>query len=133
MKKIITLLTVFTLLLCFCCGLTACSAESKLKKAYENVVAKNSGELALVCLELASDGTYVKFDSNPYNEDDYSVTGAWDLLDDFKEELKVPSYIEEEIGKTTWSMGKQTAEFDDYVLTWTYHPDKGLELMCRVK
>ncbi len=130
MKKIVAILTLVSVL---CCGLLACSAESKLKKAYEKVVTINAGEDSLSCLEMSDDGAYVKFDSNPYDKDDYSVKGAFDLLEDFQDELEVPSYIEEEISNTTWSMGRQKAEFGDYILTWTYHPDKGLELMCRVK
>ncbi len=130
-KKVIIIAVVLIL----CCGiiLSACSGTEKLKKVYDDIVEKHTGELYLVCLKIADDHSYLTFDSNPYDSEDYYVPNYWKLLDDLMEALDVPSYVEEEMNNTTWSLGKQTAEIDGYVLTWTYHPDMGIEILCRVK
>ncbi len=139
MKKLRKPLTFFCLaiLTALSCGVMgACkkevTAKEKLKNAYNNVMAEANANVKS-CFKLSYDETYVTADSNPLDKDDYLVSGFYDALDKFKKELNFPEYLDEAIGSTAWSMGKQTEEIGAYILTWTYHPDKGLELMCRVK
>lgn len=35
----------------------------------------------------------------------------------------------EKMNTTTWSQGRQMDSNDKYIVTYTYHPDKGLEVM----
>ncbi len=132
--KSLTLRLLAMVLAAICSLMVGCkpSPKAKLEEVYNKVVNSASAAVKL-CFTISSDGTYVTADSNPLNSDDYTVPGFYDALDLFKTEMEFPEYLDEAIGSTTWSMGKQTEEIGDYILTWTYHPDKGLELMCRVK
>ena len=49
-------------------------------------------------------------------------------------ELGLPDSLSKDMGQTTWSMGKQQEEFEDagVKVTWTYHPDKGLEVTYKL-
>ncbi len=45
------------------------------------------------------------------------------------EELGFGSAVYEMMLRTSSSMGRQTQENDKYCVSWTYHPDRGLEIM----
>ena len=83
--------------------------------------------------ELGADGSYLKADSNVYDLDDYS---NWDIVDSIETvntKLGLPDYLYSDMMNTTWSMGKQSETFEEQgiTVTWTYHPDKGLEVTYR--
>lgn len=87
---------------------------------------------------IASDGSYMKLDTNPKDKDsddltwsDYEsyVTPANDAIERINKELGFPDALMEKMNTTTWSQGKQTDSNDKYKVTWTYHPDKGLEVL----
>lgn len=89
---------------------------------------------------IASDGSYMKVDTNPNNDDgdDYwlymdAFLDGFDFIKKVNTELGFSSALEEKMNSTTWSMGRQTQENDNYIVSWTYHPDKGLEVMYEVK
>ena len=91
---------------------------------------------------IASDGSYMKIDSNPSNKDsddltwsDYEsfVIPANDAIERINGELGFSAALMEKMNTTTWSQGKQTDSNDKYTVTWTYHPDKGLEVMYEFK
>ncbi|MBE5802223.1 MAG: zinc ribbon domain-containing protein [Clostridiales bacterium] len=88
---------------------------------------------------FASDGTWMRIDTNPNNldSDDYSdyttVLAASGAVNTVNEKLGFPSSIANKMDHTTWSMGRQTESTDKYIVTWTYHPDKGLEVLYEVK
>lgn len=44
-------------------------------------------------------------------------------------ELDVPESVKAKMAATTAMMGSQTDSFDDYELTWSFHPDSGLNLV----
>lgn len=80
--------------------------------------------------ELGSDGSYLRADSNVYDLDDYS---NWDIMESIEQtnkDLDLPDSLYNDMLQTTWSMGKQTETFEKQGVTvsWTYHPDKGLEV-----
>ncbi len=87
--------------------------------------------------DIGSDGSYLSVDTNPYNKDD----GDWSYLftvnsaiKDIHEKLGLPESLYQDMNKTTWSMGKQEEIFENLGLrvTWTYHPDKGLEVTYKL-
>lgn len=47
--------------------------------------------------------------------------------------LGFPDYVYQDMLETSSSMGRQTVENDDYLVTWTYHPDHGLEVTYKIK
>lgn len=88
--------------------------------------------------DIASDGSYMKIDTNPDDSED-----IWDYYDAFMDgfdfvksvntSLGFSDALTEKMNTTTWSMGRQTQENDRYIVSWTYHPDKGLEVLYEVK
>lgn len=47
----------------------------------------------------------------------------------FLKELGAPETIESKIGQTRALDGTQTAQWNEFEATWTYHPDDGLNLL----
>ena len=90
--------------------------------------------------DIASDGSYMKVDTNP---NDFDSDNLWLYYETFSEAdkfiesansaLGFSSALKAKMNTTTWSMGRQTQENDRYIVSWTYHPDKGLEVMYEVK
>lgn len=92
--------------------------------------------------KIASDGSYIKIDTNPYDEDsdDFTwkyytncYTPAIDAIERINKELGFSDALMEKMNTTTWIEGKQTDSNDKYTVTWTFHPDKGLEVMYEIK
>ena len=88
---------------------------------------------------VSDDGTWMRFDTNPNDDDDDDLYKFYDSYLAVKENL--PTVLEElgynsavyvKMSETTWSMGKQTESTDTTTVTWTYHPDKGLEVLFEV-
>lgn len=82
---------------------------------------------------IASDGTWMKLDTNPYDLDDSFNSTAWHKIKSVLNDLDFPSSVMEEMNETTALMGKQHASTNNYEVSWSYHPDKGLEAMFKVK
>lgn len=91
---------------------------------------------------IPSDGSYLKLDTNPYDTDDddfdwtyYQTyyTPASDAIKRINKELGFSDALMEKMNTTTWSQGRQTDSNEKYSVTWTYHPDKGLEVMYEFK
>lgn len=82
--------------------------------------------------EVGSDGSYLRIDTNPYDIDDEGIAyyAAATAIENVNKALGLPDSLYSDMGQTTWSMGKQTETFDNIgvTVTWTYHPDKGLEV-----
>ena len=83
--------------------------------------------------ELGNDGSYLYLDTNPNDTDggDYQTyLQAWPCIEVINDELGLPDSLENSMNTTTWSMGKQTETYEDIgvKVTWTYHPDLGLEV-----
>lgn len=88
---------------------------------------------------VAEDGTWMQFDGNPNNDDGDDIWQFYlaylaveEHLPEVLNELGYSSSVMEKMNKTTWSMGKQTESTDTTTVTWTYHPDKGLEVLFEV-
>ena len=75
----------------------------------------------------------MKLDTNPYDLDDSFNSTAWYKIKSVLVDLGFPSSVAEEMNETTALMGRQSASTSKYEVSWTYHPDKGLEAMFKIK
>ncbi|MBQ6851766.1 MAG: Ig-like domain-containing protein [Oscillospiraceae bacterium] len=83
---------------------------------------------------LGSDGSFLSADTNVLNLDDYSRMSILYAIEDMNKKIGLPDSLYNDMLKTTWSMGKQQESFEDIgvKVTWTYHPDKGLEVTYKL-
>lgn len=125
------------------CTLTAVSGEKE--AVLEVTVKKKLPDLKAIYDELCdstwadlgSDGSFLSVDTNPFNKDDGDYTYIFkvnDAIEDIHAKLGLPASLYEDMNHTTWSMGKQEEVFENIGLrvTWTYHPDKGLEVTYKL-
>ena len=79
---------------------------------------------------VGRDNSYLSIDVNPDDEEDYYIDAAYAAIININRALGLPYSLYEEMRQTTWSMGKQNETYTDVGITvsWTYHPDKGLEV-----
>lgn len=100
--------------------LTGCSAEdSRLADAQEECSGKNGSGM-----RLADDGTTLIFDMK--GEEDTSGGSEFNLACVLNE-LNTPERITTHMSQTTSLDGRQTAEWDDFEVSWSYHPKRGLD------
>ncbi|MBR2020237.1 MAG: Ig domain-containing protein [Clostridia bacterium] len=84
--------------------------------------------------ELGSDGSYLMADTNVYNLDDYSSSAIWYSIKNMNKKLGLPDSLNNDMAQTSWSMGRQNQTFETagVTVTWTYHPDKGMEVTYKL-
>lgn len=85
---------------------------------------------------IASDGSYMMLDTNPYDYDDddfiyyYSdYFAAIEAIERINIELGFTEALMKKMDNTTWAQGLRTESNKNYTVSWTYHPDKGLEVI----
>lgn len=83
---------------------------------------------------VGSDGSYLSADTNVYNLDDYGSESIWASIKEMNKTLSLPASLTEDMNQTTWSMGRQTQKFTSVgvEVTWTFHPDKGMEVTYKL-
>ena len=83
---------------------------------------------------LGSDGSYLSADTNVYNLDDYSNSSILYEIRDMNKKMNLPDSLYNDMLQTTWSMGKQQETYENIGIkvSWTYHPDKGLEVTYKL-
>ena len=109
--------------------LTSCG-KNILKKAYEEIITEYPS--AVLCFEISDDGSFVSVDTNPYDMDDYSVSGEFSVIPAFHEKLGLSDYIWEEMLQTSALDGRQTDGNGQIEVSWKYHPDTGLEAIYKL-
>ena len=91
--------------------------------------------------EIAEDGSWMRIDTNPYDIDsdefDYSYylyvyNPCSEKIKEVNLQLGFSSALYAKMGETTFIQGRQTQSNDKYTVSWTYHPDKGLEILYEV-
>lgn len=84
--------------------------------------------------DVASDGSYLNIDDNPYNYEEYYIAAADTAIQLINEAMGLPSSLYNDMLQTTWSMGKQQETYESIGIkvSWTYHPDKGLEVTYKL-
>lgn len=110
------------------------------KNFFGRVVSQMLDEYPYADNTRARDGSYMKIDTNPNDEDDDSISynraAARDSLNAIKfvnEKLGFSDSLYQKMLSTTALMGRQTEENKKFVVTWSYHPDKGLEVIYEKK
>ena len=78
---------------------------------------------------LATDGSYLAIDTNPLDLDDFSSSTAWQMVKDANTELGLPASVTTKMSTTRYLDGKQSETHNGVTVSWTYHPDQGLEVM----
>lgn len=83
---------------------------------------------------LGDDGSYLSVDTNVLNLDDYSNTSIFYSIQEMNKNLGLPDSLWNDMLQTTWSMGKQEETYEKIGIkvSWTYHPDKGLEVTYKL-
>lgn len=84
------------------------------------------------CYTLGSDKSYLQVDTNPYDIDDYYNATYLQILKSAITALKLPDYIYQRMLKTTAMQGRQDVTVNGINVSWTYHPNKGLEAMFTI-
>ena len=82
---------------------------------------------------IASDGSYMRIDTNPSDLDDHIDHTAYYTLESMNRELGFPASTYEKMGETRALDGRQYDETSDVEVSRTYHPDSGLEVMYEWK
>jgi hypothetical protein len=75
-------------------------------------------------ITFAEDGQSLNFDDK--GKEDFSG-GDFSDLQCLLEKLSAPSTVLARMYQTNFSMGVQDAEWDGISISWTYHPDRGLD------
>ena len=134
-KRILFAVIALVLVLALCVGI-----RSYKTNFFDRVVHQMMKDNRYADNAQAADGSYLKIDTNPNNEDDdsifYNVAVEQDSLNAIKfvnEKLGFSDSLYQKMLSTTALMGRQTEENKKFVVSWTYHPDKGLEVMYEKK
>ena len=121
------------LALALCFALTSCGGSP-----FEQAVNKMKKEYPYADNARASDDSYLKIDTKPEGPG-YALIADQveaDSLNGIKlvnKELGFSDAVYAKMLQTTALMGRQTEENSKYRVSWTFHPDKGLEVMYEKK
>lgn len=77
---------------------------------------------------VASDGSYLYIDTNPSDEDDNMDYAAYLAILKVNEDLALPESVNNSMNQTRSMDGIQSASGEGFEVSWTYHPNKGLEV-----
>lgn len=100
----------------------ALTSDSKLESVYDKYCNP-------MWASITEDGTALTIDSNPYDIEDEISFGAISAIKKINEELGLGDGVFEKM-KTTRAMdGMQSVTKKGYIVTWIYHPEKGLEVV----
>lgn len=84
---------------------------------------------------VGTDYSYIEVDSNPDNKDLdqieelVNVTLIEIIIQCINEQLNLPESVLNQMKSTTALQGRQSYSNDEVTVSWTYHPDNGLEVM----
>ena len=135
MKKVLFL--VLFVILCITLFAGCVSKEDELFKEAVSILEENGtqpyGDMEITYYEIADDESYIKIDTNPYDIDDFFVEEADQLVKDVNSVLGFSSSLYEKMGATTALDGRQSDENDYFVVSWTFHPDNGLNILYEKK
>ena len=92
--------------------------EPRLRTAFDSCSARDSGNT----LAIVDEDTSIVIDTR-------SEYGSPAGMDCVLSELDVPESILAQIGRTTSMMGVQDADHDGFHLSWSYHPDNGVNMV----
>ena len=112
--------------------LTGCGDKTPLKTAYEEAKFSSYNN---DCIVYGNDWSFISIDTNPYDEN-YDECGTHQIMKyavfNFNKTLGLPESVEARMMATTWDQGVQTYRGDKFSASWTFHPDKGFEVIYEV-
>lgn len=82
---------------------------------------------------VASDGSYLTVDTNPKDEDSYTNYEAYLAIMAINEVLELPESVLNKMNQTRSIDGIQSYSTDELDISWTYHPNRGLEVNYSLK
>lgn len=82
---------------------------------------------------VASDGSYLSIDTNPTDKDDYFDYEAYAAIMAINEAIGFPESVLNRMNQTRSMDGIQSYSNDEVEVTWTYHPNKGMEVNYSLK
>lgn len=124
-KKNILLVGIISLFIII--TLFATTKRINLKKVYNKI-----GCTTYYCT-LASDNSYLEIDSNPNDLDDTSSLAAIAMVKQANIEFGFNDSLYTKMGKTRALDGTQHEENKYIKVSWTYHPNNGLEVVYEKK
>ena len=78
---------------------------------------------------VASDGSYLYFDTNTLDLEDYSNSSNVEMVLRINRAFGLPESVYQKMLNTTALQGVQNQTYNGITVQWTYHPDKGLEII----
>lgn len=82
---------------------------------------------------VSDDGKTMVLDSNPDDIDDYSDSSILGSIQLFNEQLGIPDSVLEKMYATRALDGRQSETYGRITISWTYHPNNGLEVIYEIK
>jgi len=82
---------------------------------------------------IGSDGSWMEIDTNPNNIEDYYSATALNKIKDVNKDLGFTDALYQKMITTRAIDGRQKDESSKAKVSWTYHPDKGLEVLYEQK
>ena len=79
--------------------------------------------------ELGSDNSYLTIDTNPFDLDDYTARSALNMVSKANSALGLPDSVYRKMLETRSVDGRVTDTHNGVKVSWTYHPDHGLEVL----
>lgn len=78
---------------------------------------------------LSKDGSYLMVDTNPDDLDDHTDYGAFLAISEINSAFGLPDSVYQKMLETRSLDGRQYHYTDTITISWTYHPDQGLEII----
>ncbi len=107
------------------------NAKPNLKGLYDKIVREDAS--LEFYFEISEDGKALYVDTNPYDMTDYINSEVLEYVEEIHEELDISDVVYEKMLRTSAMDGMQSQECGKILVTWTYHPDEGLEVIYEVK
>lgn len=82
---------------------------------------------------VASDGSYLSIDTNPNDKEDYFDMDAYEAIVAVNEALGLPESLLNRMNQTRSIDGVQSYSTDELEISWTYHPDNGMQVNYSLK
>lgn len=83
--------------------------------------------------EIASDGSFMYIDTNPFDIEDDNEADAIEAIEQINKKLGFSDSVYQKMMQTRSLDGRVSEENDKYEISWTFHPDIGMEVMYEKK
>lgn len=82
---------------------------------------------------VSEDGSYLMIDTDPLDFGDYITDGSDDAIQNINADLGFPDSVYAQMCSTRALDGTQEYEKNGINVSWTFHPDNGLEVIYSVE